>query len=527
MRTSFLLAVSAGWALAQDVTALRGAYRFVHLSYSEDATSQAGGTLSFDGAGAAQWGETAARYEVTGLNEATLTTETAKLALRFNQGAGVLIGSAAEAGPKHHLLVAVRTAEGMAPQTFRGIYGVASLEAGFATAFAQMTANGAGQFTRAAITGHATGIDDVNRREDRNDLTYELGSDGTGVAHLGSGSDVMNGDIHIAISGDGGILLGWSANGILLGVRKSPDATAPFSFQGRYWMSEMMVENSFAFRQSTRLSSGSGLLSSARNGIAYVSQYILSGGETTYLATTNQYRLSSDGTGALGPKLEAGVDNFAFNETAFVAAQTGPAGQLTLSHGLVFGLAAPPAMPVLSSAAAPSIPDAPVVPGSLMSIAGFFGEAVKVRVNGTDAQLGPVASDRIEFQVPATLEGSGPVNIEVLMGGKVAQTLRAHRAASSPTIYPDAAAKPVEPGETVTLTATGLGAAPTLRVLFDGQPGEVSSTAPVEGQPGRYRIQVVVPKDVNVQAGSSRDVPVALATPDSFIDLADLPVIRK
>jgi len=363
------------------------------------------------------------------------------------------------------------------------------------------------------------------------DLTYELSSDGTGVAHLGSGSDVMNGDVRIAISADGGILLGWSADAarpaILLGVRKSPDATATFSFQGRYWLAELMVENSFVFRQSTRLASASGLLSSARNGTASVSEYIFSGGETTYLATTNQYRLSSDGTGALGPKLEAGVDNFAFNETAFIAAQTGPAGQLTLSHGFVFGLAASPTMPVLSSAAAPSIPDAPVVPGGLMSIAGFFGEGVKVRVNGMEAQLGPVASDRIEFQVPDTFEGSGPVTIEVLMGGKISQTLRAHRAASSPTIYPDAAAKPAEPGETVTLTATGLGAAPTLRVLFDGQPGEVSSTGRVEGQPGRYRIQVVVPKDVNVQPGSSRDVPIALATPDSFIDLADLPVTRK
>ena len=154
-------------------------------------------------------------------------------------------------------------------------------------------------------------------------------------------------------------------------------------------------------------------------------------------------------------------------------------------------------------------------------------DMVRSATDFMEAQLGPVASDRIEFQVPDTFEGSGPVTIEVLMGGKISQTLRAHRAASSPTIYPDAAAKPAEPGETVTLTATGLGAAPTLRVLFDGQPGEVSSTGRVEGQPGRYRIQVVVPKDVNVQPGSSRDVPIALATPDSFIDLADLPVTRK
>jgi uncharacterized protein (TIGR03437 family) len=556
-RVAPLIAALAGALAGQDAPVPRGAYRFIQLSYSDGAKPGAvstGGVITFDGSGAAQWGDKTARYEAAAPYEGALSAGAVKLSLRLNQDASVLIGSAAlQPGTRHHLFVAVRGAEGVSPLALRGNYGIAALTlrkgetAGLATAFAQLTASGMGQFTRAILTGHAAEIDDVVRREERTGLTYELTSDGTGVAHLSSGSDVLNGDLRIAVSGDGGILLGWSADpanpGILLGVRKSAEA-ATFSFQGRFWITELAAENSFVFQQSTRLSSSAGSLASNRTGLAYISEHILSGGESSYLATTNQYRVGSDGVHALGPKLEAGVDNFAFNESAFVSAQTGAPGSLTLAHGVAFGVAAPFSLPQLSSAASPALPDAPVVPGALMSLSGMFAEGAKVRINGADAPLGAAAPDRLQFQVPASFEGNS-VTIDVLAGGKITQTLRACRAASSPVLFtaegtgtgvaaaahadgtPVALLKPAEPGEAVTFTVTGLGEAPTLRVLFDGQPGEVSSTAPIEGQPGRYQIRAVVPRDVSVQPGSVREVPVALATPDSFTDLADLLVTRQ
>jgi uncharacterized protein (TIGR03437 family) len=552
--TGLLLIGLAGcvMAQAQDGSTLRGSYRFVHLTYSDgpklEAASQ-GGTLSFDGAGVAQWGETAARYEVSGPYEARLSAGATQLALRFNQDGGVLIGSSGEVGRKHHLLVAVRAGEGISQQAVRGNYGVAAFilrgaePAGLATAYAQMTADGAGQFSRVALLGHAASIDDVNRREERMGLTYELRSDGTGVAHLGSGSDVLNGDHSIAISADGSILLGWSAEpsqpGILLGVRK-PAEVAAFSFRGRFWLTEMFAENSFAFQQSTRFASARGSLASNMAGVAYFSQQILAGGETTYLATANQYRVGSDGMSTIGPKMEPGADNFAFNETAFVAAQTGAAGQLSLGHGIVFGIAAPPLLATLSSAASPQTPDAPVVPGALMSIAGNVGDTsnLRVRVGASDAELGQAAPDRIPFRVPVALEGSGPLRIELLASGKVTHVFSADRSASSPALYAaDSApahadgsavttAKPAEPGETIVLTVTGLGSAPTLRVLLDGLAGEVSSTTPIDEQPGRFRIHFVVPREISIQPGGVREVPIALVTPDSFNDLADLPVRR-
>ena len=532
---------------AQDAAALRGAYRFVHLSYSDgakfDAVS-AGGTVSFDGAGVAQWGDSNARYEITGPLEATLTANGTQLALHFSQDGGVLVGSAAGAsGARHHLLIAIRAAEGVPPMAFRGNYGLASLAirgadaAGLATAFSQITASGMGQFTRAILAGHAAGVDDVNRREERTGLTYELGSDGTGIAHWGSGSDVLSGDTNIVVSTDGAILLGWSADAanpaILVGLRKSPEA-AVFSFQGRFWLAEAMAENSFVFQQSTKPSSAWGVLASNRAGLAFVSQRILSDGETRYLATANRYRVGSDGANMLGPKLEAGVDNFAFNDAAFISAQTGALGQLTLGHGIAFGLAAPPALPTLASAASPLTPDAPIVPGALMWLSGNFGDAaaMQVRINGAEAQLNAATSERISFQAPPFSDG--PVVVEVLSGGKVIHTLPSHRAASAPTAFTAEgvgigvlSAKAAEPGETVEITVTGLGAAPTLRVSFDGHPGEVLSALAIDGQPGRYRVSVVVPRDIDVAAGSTREVPVALVTPDSFSDLADLLVTRR
>ena len=538
----------ATWLGAQDATALRGAYRFVHLSYSDGAKLNAasdGGTLTFNGAGGAQWGDSSARYEVNGPYEARLTGKDTQLALHFNQDGGLLVGSAAAAsGSKHHLLVAVRAAEGVPPMALRGNYGLASFTirgaeaAGLATAFSQITANGMGQFTRAILTGHAAGVDDVNRREERTGLTYELGSSGAGLAHWGSGSDLLNGDTNIVVSADGAMLLGWSADaanpGILVGLRKSLDASAVFSFQGRFWLAEAMAENSFVFHQSTKPSSAWGTLASNRAGLVFVSERILSDGETRNLATANRYRAGSDGANMLGPKLEAGVDNFAFNDAAFISAQTGAPGQLTLGHGIAFGLAAPPMLPALASAPSPLTPDVPVVPGALMSLSGAFGDvtAIQVRINGAEARLSAATSERISFQAPAI--DDGPVVVEVLSGGKVIYRLPSHRAASAPMAFTAdgtgigvVAAKAAEPGETVEIVVSGLGAAPTLRVLFDGQPGEVLSAKAIEGEPGRHQVRVVVPRDIDMAVGTTREIPVVLVTPDSFSDLADLLVTRR
>jgi hypothetical protein len=129
----FRLAFGA-WAVgasAQETAALRGAYRFAHFTWSDGAKLAAasqGGTISFDGAGGVTMGEKSGTYAILEPYLARLDIGGNTLAVRFNLDAEILAGSAAEAGPTHHLFAAVRAAEGIRPQeTFRGVYGAAAL----------------------------------------------------------------------------------------------------------------------------------------------------------------------------------------------------------------------------------------------------------------------------------------------------------------------------------------------------------------------------------------------------------------
>lgn len=580
----FLAAAAAVPALAQSdplAAGWRGDFRFVHLAYSGsgkvDASTQ-GGLLSFDGAGVARLGEATGTYSARSPHQATLTIPGAVLELHRNPATGLIAGSAEEPGLRHHLLVAVRAAEGLNPAILRGPYGAAYLAvrnneaAGLVTAFAQFAADGAGKLASLVLSGHAASIDDVVRREgERPDAAFELTADGTGLARFGTGSDAINGDLRIAASPDGAVVLGWSADAaqpaLMIAVRKNPDS-AVFSFRGRFWIAEAAAENSFVFQQSTRWSSAAGSMASGANGYAFFSQRVSANAETTQVTTSNQYRVSTDGRHALVPKLDAataGIDNFAFNDQAFVAAQVGVPGQLSLNHGLAVGIAQPPGLMVLANAAAPSLTETPLSPGALLFLSGpgfavSSAEAApggvewptelggaRVRINGVDAQLASVAPEGIRFQCPAQLDGSGPATVEVVIKGEAAHTLRVARAASSPAVLtpdgngfgaaqalhadgsPVTAIKPAEAGESITLMAVGLGgaAAGTLRVLFGGEPAEVTAAGPAAAQPGRYQVKVTIPRDLDVGTGGQREVPVALVTPDSFTDLADVLVVRR
>lgn len=572
----------------------RGDFRFAYLAYSEGeklAAVTQGGTLSFDGAGQARFGEAAGSYTALSAYEATLTLDGAVLELHRNPGTGLIAGSAAQPGLRHHLLIAVRAAEGLSTAILRGNYGAAylairnSAAPGLVTAFAQFSADGDGKFSRFTLTGHAASIDDVVRREERPEAAFELAADGTGLARFGAGSDSINGDLRLAASPDGGVVLGWSAGAahpaLMIAIRKNPES-AVFSFRGRYWIAEAAAENSFVYQQSTRWFSAAGSMASGANGHAFFSQRLRTNAEVTHVTTSNQYRVGTDGRHSLAPKL-GGVDapdNFAFNESAFVSAQVGVPGQLSLNHGLLVGIAQPPGLLRIVNAAAPSYTESPLSPGALLSIAGpGFAIAaaetvpatasewptelggVRVRINGIDAPLASVTPDIIQFQCPARLDGSGPATVEVLIKGEVTHTLRAAaRAASSPGVFtpdgngtgaaqathadgsPVTAMKPAEPGESITLTATGLGAmvgaelesgkarkvaAGTLRVLLNGEPAEVQTAGPAAGQLGRYQIVVTIPRDLDIGAGGLREIPVALVTTDSFTDLTDLVVIRR
>ncbi|MBM3793850.1 MAG: hypothetical protein FJW31_07230 [Acidobacteria bacterium] len=491
-----LLLLPAGLA----AQALQGDYRYVRLSYPEGAAGVAkseGGVVSFSGPNAVKWTETASY-------RAQITLSGRALDVRYNHDASLLISSAAEGG-RHELFVAVRAAAEGAFQvrSLRGVYGAAFLalqggkDAGLATGFAQLTHDGAGQFTKITVMGHAALVDDVNRRDEIPAMPVAMAANGTGAVEFGKASDVLRGAMNLAASADGAVLLGWSEQvgepAILLAVRKNPDAAAIFLFRGRYFTSELSAENSFAFQRSTRLGSASGMLGSSLTGTAYISQYErVAGGAFSYLAAANRYRISSDGQGSLTARGTAdNVDNFAFNEVAFCTAQAGAPGKLTLAHGVMFGIAVPQDLPVLTHAAAPQLPDAPIAPEARMVVIGG-PSPLTVRVNGVAAAVGDAPG---EFRAPAAL-AQGAVTVEV---GQ-------HRFLQPVIPAPFAAAPKVVDGSAIAVDLPN-----SVKVFFDGVPGQwgpiVNGQAKVIAPPGVVR---------------GREVAVAFMTQDAFVDLADV-----
>lgn len=494
-----LLLLPAGLA----AQALQGDYRYVRLSYPDGAAGVAkseGGVVSFSGPNAVKWTETASY-------RAQMTLGGRALDVRFSHDASLLIGSATE-DPHHELFVAVRaTADGaFQVRSLRGVYGAAFLglqggkAAGLATGFAQLTHDGAGQFTKITVTGHAALVDDVNRRDEVPAVPAAFVANATGSVEFGKTSDVVRGAMKLVSSADGAVLLGWSEQAgepaILLAVRKNPDASAIFSFRGRYFTSELSAENSFAFQRSTRLASASGMLGSSLTGTAYLSQYErAAGGTVSYLAAANRYRISSDGQASLSARGSVdSVDNFAFNEVAFCNAQVGAPGKLTLAHGVMFGIAAPQELPVLTDATAPQLPDAPIAPGARMMVTGG-PSTLAVKVNGVAAENGAAAG---EFRAPAAL-AQGAVTVEV---GK-------YRFLQPVIAAPFAAAPAVVDGTAVMLNLPPQFAA--VQVLFDGAPGRMERA-------GDGQWKVSLPAGV----ARGREVGVALITPQAFVDLVDV-----
>jgi uncharacterized protein (TIGR03437 family) len=125
-------------------------------------------------------------------------------------------------------------------------------------------------------------------------------------------------------------------------------------------------------------------------------------------------------------------------------------------------------------------------------------------------------------------------------GGKQSNTVIVPAASSSPALVteegtgigqalafapdgkPVTLNRPAAEGEVVALVATGIGKATPadLKVLIGGKEAETVSIAPAPDQPAVYHVKVKVPKG----SGGPNPVPVALSTPGSFTDLADLPV---
>ncbi|MBK5292504.1 MAG: hypothetical protein JJE04_12615 [Acidobacteriia bacterium] len=460
---------------------------------------------------------------------------------------------------------------------------------GLTSAFVELTADGRGEIPSAAFLGHAAWIDDVNRAETASRLAYAVRADGTGTIRFASRSDFVTGEREILTSANGDFLLGFGTGAgqrdILLAVRKPPDA-GDISLDGLYWMSDLCAANSFTFEpQAARFNSGWGSARMNGSGTALLAQEVRMNGHRVNLTTTNVYRVLPDGSGMFGGQLVPGLKNFALGGSpqVFAGALVGLEGKLTLEHGIFFGVKTPavsgsgvflsPFGVVNATSLAP--PTASVAPGGIMSLFGsglaprtasFQGtplpdelDGVQVVTNGTAAPILVISDQQINVQMPFDLE-AGTASIQVNNNGRTSNTVAVAVAATSPAVF-SASQKgfggalashadsslvtrenPARPGETIVLFMSGLGrvepavtagqaggATPLSRVtgsapkvLFDGRPGEVLFAGLAPGLVGVYQVNVIVPQETV----ASDSVTVAVATPDAFTDLVDLPVGR-
>ena len=594
VRTLWLCCLGwAGAGLAQEPfnnASLNGKYHFVQLLVTAlpgqaAAVRTLGGSITFNGAGSYSYaveGSSGGQgvYGVGGAGNVLLASpirseEWVSAALGADRS--VLVGASVEtSGVTYDLLVAVRApAAGVGNALLSGAYTGAWFELPARSALISLAPNGNGKFTQVAVLGHAADQGGRTVRQQAANASYNLRAAGTGTASFGATASLFSGDREILVSEDGNYLLGYSGRGILIASRNSGSAI----FEGRYWIAELTVEGS-------SYSAASGSLRALGNGRAVISERLRLDRRVLDYAGVNSYTVSPDSTGALAPRLSAGLINMALGAGGtFVGAQIGPPDAATPQYGIFFGVRAPvvqgtgvfldPAGVVNGASFAPA--PHPIAPGSAVSLFGSglaSREAkasafplpaklddVAVRVNGTPVPLFFISPAQVSVQLPYGLKGN-TVTVQVTNSKGNSGEVTARLAPTSPGIFSYADGQnpsrgivlhadyslvtppnPAHPGETVILYLTGLGeltpplatgvaspdaplpwAQDTLVSVVFG--GEVSPKVLYAGGAPRFaglnQINAVIP--FTAPLGAS--VPVAISTSNAYVDLVDIPILR-
>jgi uncharacterized protein (TIGR03437 family) len=436
-----------------------------------------------------------------------------------------------------------------------------------------LTAAGNGQFSRVAVTGHASDAGGRTVAQSAANSTYILGAGGSGKASFGSAASLLAGDREIFVSEGGNYLLGHLAGrGLLLAARQ---AGGTANFEGRYWMAELLVDGS-------AWNAASGSLRALGAGRAVLAQRIRMDGRLLDYAGLNAWLVNPDGSGALAPRLEPRLANMALGAGGFVGAQMGPLEASTTQYGIFVGVRAPsfqgtgvfldPAG-VVNGASFAGWPH-PVAPGAIVSL---FGSGLAAResisathplpttkiddvtamVNGTPAPLYFVSPGQISLQVPYGLKGNW-ATVRVSNTRGASNEVQAPLAATGPGVFlcgdfrgcvthaDDSLVtpqNPARPGETVVIWLTGLGelwpavatgsAAPEsplawaveapISVLFGGEPSpRVHYAGGAPRFAGLNQINATIP--VSAPLGAS--VPLAILTGNAYTDLVDIPISR-
>lgn len=567
------LASVAARAQVLDNAALSGKYFFVQLLADSPAgqtvaARNLGGSITFDGKGAYTYsgklgvGTAAATaasgqgvYRVADSGSLALTNPIrSTLEVRgwlgcAGSGAGslpggcgdlLIVGASTEAADSSYdFFLAIRAPTGTASAALlSGAYTAASLrltDSGAASALLSLAANGGGQFTSLTVLGHATDQGGANASQPVSGATYTLNADGTGSASLGSTSALVSGDREIFISPDGAYLLGYSSaagpRDVVVGVRNYSGSAAAGNFEGDYRIAELTVETQAgaktAFDGAT-FSAGSGTVRALGNGRVLLSERLRALNTRMDYSGVNSYQVSTDGAGALAPKLTQDLKNMVLGPAvnlgtvvraaSLAGAQVGLVGKASYQYGIFFAARAPALSGagvflhpngVVNAASFAPVP-APVCPGAVVSLfgSGFAADksgaaslplprvlgGLTVTVGGTQAPLFYVSPGQVNIQIPFGLKG-GSVSLQARAGGGTSNEVTVPLAATCPGVFfyddgqspfrgvilhgdysPVTASKPARLGETVLIYLTGLG---------ELSPAATTGAANPESPPGK------------------------------------------
>jgi uncharacterized protein (TIGR03437 family) len=567
------LASVAARAQVLDNAALSGKYFFVQLLADSPAgqpvaARNLGGSITFDGKGAYGYsgklgvGAAAATaasgqgvYRVADSGSLTLTNPIrGTLEVRgwlgcAGSGAGslpggcgdlLIVGASTEAADSSYdFFLAIRAPTGTAGAALlNGAYTAASLrlaDSGAASALLSLAANGNGQFTSLTVLGHATDQGGTNAGQPVSGATYTLNADGTGAASFGSTSTLVSGSREIFISPDGAYLIGYSSaagpRDVVVGVKNYSGSAAAANFEGDYRIAELTVEtlaNARTAFDGATFSAGSGTVRALGNGRALLSERLRVLNTRMDYSGVNSYQVSTDGGGALAPKLAQDLKNMALGPAvnlgtvvraaSLAGAQVGLAGKASYQYGIFFAARAPalsgagvflhPNGVVNAASFAPA--PAPVCPGAIVSLFGsaFAGDkavatslplptvlgGLTVTVGGTQGPLFYVSPGQVNLQIPYGLKGSS-VSLKAGTGTAASSEVTVPLAATCPGVffYDDGqslfrgvvlhadyslvtAGKPARLGETVLIYLTGLG---------ELSPAATTGAANPESPPGK------------------------------------------
>ncbi len=610
----FLLSSCVLFGQELNNASLVGDYNFVGLRIEVDAAGfgsnagNIGGVITFDGAGGytlqGQLATAAGAASAAAVNgtyslgaNGFLTVSNPidplfSLEARYGENGDVLLGSTVGNLTARDIWVAVRRPTGASAATLSGAYAASFLrfpqgdDAAVKTAIAFLNANGQGGFSSFTLDGHAADQDDIPLSESVTGASYTLGADGSGVLQLGSSSSLLNGSLNIFTDPSGAIVLGVSPDAgsrdIFLGVKQPTGGASNVSFNGTYWIVELLADP-----PNSSYTGAVGSLRANDVAVAQLGERIAVNGATTTFdfAVVQSYGISSDGAGYLRGFPSPEVTNFALGGTAadaplFVAAEVQQPDAFYDFHGVSFGVRVPSfsgagvyiqPLGVLNAASfAPAT--SPISPGALVSIfgsnlapKGLKAEAVplptqlagvSVTVDGVLAPLFFVSQNQINLQAPFSVAGEDAA-VVVMNNGQTSNTVSVPVSSTSPGIFSLTQAgygagiitdanfqliseqNPASPGQTVIIFLTGLGvtdpafadgaagpSAPPFAVTsapiveFGGEAGEVLFSGAAPGFVGLYQVNVTIPQTVFVGAA----VPVSIVTGNAISDMVDIAV---